>query len=448
MSQSSTPSSSAKAAAVKDRSALISSSSRRRFLRGVGAAGIAGLAGCTGGDGGSKAGKSGGGMEISYWTLLTGGDGEIMVKLIKRFNDEQPLGDVTISRQRVPWDEYYNRLFTAMTSNEAPNLAICHGAYLRRFSDLVVPIGDLMSNTNYVKQILDACTIDDEIRAVPMDSHPVGLYYNEDILKEAGVTNTPFDDFSQFEEACNKIRDETDYTPFGPSPNTGVEHRQYLTSIASLGGKLVETGGDGPKAVFDQGPGLEAAEYYASVSGERKWDIPDTSEDRVNREFLAGNIGFMVHGTWTVNRLRDVDFNWNMMKPYVTPNATQLRTAADSHTLILPDPKMSDERIKTTVKVAEWLTQNNPEWGAEAGHLPAYIPTLESDDLRNAEIWDVTLKDFMEMAQNGQLAYYPQLENFDIYDQTNWTWLLDAYAHNVSPKEAVSNGVQTWNSNL
>jgi len=109
---------------------------------------------------------------------------------------------------------------------------------------------------------------------------------------------------------------------------------------------------------------------------------------------------------------------------------------------------MSDERIRRTVEVAEWLTQNNPEWGAQAGHLPAYIPTLESDVLREAEIWDVTLHDFMDMAQNGQLAYYPQLENFDIYDRSNWTWLLDVYAHNVSPEMGTQNGVQTWNSSL
>lgn len=417
---------------------------------------MVGLAGCSGGGGGgggggngaSTGGSSGSGMEISYWTLFTGGDGEVMVNLLDRFNKEKPLGDVTISRQRVPWEEYYNRLFTAMTSQEAPNLAICHAAYLRRFSDLVVPVGELISDNNYVEQIKSACTIDGNQVAVPMDSHPVGLYYNEDILKEAGVTNTPFTNFSQFEAACNKIRDETDYIPFGPSPNTGVEHRQYLSSLASLDGSLIKRGNNGPEAVFDKGPGLEAAKYYASVSGEREWDKPDTSDDRINRQFLSGNVGFMVHGTWTVNRLRDVDFNWNMMKPYVTPNASQLRTAADSHTFILPNPKMSQKRIETTVKVAEWITQHSTTWGAQAGHLPAYIPVLEGDGLRESEIWDVTLKDFMSMAQNDQLAYYPQLENFDIYDQANWTWLLDAYAHNVSPQKAVSNGVKTWNSSL
>ena len=421
----------------------VHSTNRRRFLGAVGAAGITGLSGYV-----NSVGQSGNGMEISYWTLLTGGDGEIMVNLIERFNQEQPLGNVTINRQRVPWEEYYNRLFTAMTSREAPNMAICHGAYLRRFTDIIVPVEDYIQDTNYVDSILQAATIDGTLRAIPMDSHPVGLYYNEDILAEAGIDNTPFTSFSEFEAACNTIRDETDYTPFGPSPNTGVEHRQYLTSVASLGGSLIERTNSGPTAVFDQGPGLRAAQYYYSVSGEREWDIPDTSENRVNREFLSGNIAFMVHGTWTVNRLRDVDYSWNMMKPYITPEATQLRTAADSHTLILPDPNMSEERIQTTVQVAEWLTQNNPAWGAQAGHLPAYLPILEGNELREAEIWDKTLHDFMDMAQNGQLAYYPQLENFDIYDTSNWTWLLDLYAHNVSPQRATSNGVQTWNSSL
>ncbi|WP_224337647.1 substrate-binding domain-containing protein [Haloprofundus halobius] len=432
------------------------SRSRRRFLQAAGATGIAGLtglAGCFGLGGGSGSGGSGGNgggdMELSYWTLFGGGDGEVMKAIIDRFNDEQPLGDeITINRQRTPWDDHYDRLFTSMTGGEAPDMAISHATYLRRFQDTLTTIDDYVTTDDYVQSILDSCMLEGSQYAIPIDSHPLGLYYNMDILNEAGV-EPPFENFSEFEEACNAILENTDAKPFSPDPywGNGGGFRQYFMALNQMGGSMFND--DYTEATFGDDVGLEALEYIVSISGEREWDEPDTSDDRVEQGFRNGNIAMTVNGTWFVTVLDDQDYEWGFQKPHWVPNAEQLVTTADSHTIIFPNQESaSEERIQASVEAAEWIAQENPEWGAEAGHLPAYNPILNGDELQEADIWDKTLKKFMEMAEDDQLAYWPQLPNADMFAQSNWTWFTDAYSRSTAPEEALQQGVETWNDQL
>ncbi|WP_188883861.1 extracellular solute-binding protein [Halarchaeum grantii] len=424
---------------------------RRRFLQAAGVAGAVGLAGCSGltGGGGGGGGGGGSGMELSYWTLFGGGDGEVMKSIIDKFNEERPLGeDVTINRQRTPWEEHYNRLYTAMTGGSPPDLAISHASYLRRFKPTLNDISGMLSSNDYVDQILGACQIDGGTYAVPMDSHPVGLYYNVDILNEAGV-EPPIENFQQFEEACNAILENTDAKPFSPDPywGGGGGFRQWFMGLNQYGGQMFND--DMTEAVFGDEAGTNSLDFLASVSGERNWDTPDISADRVAQSFRNGSVAMTVNGTWYVNVMREQDFEWGFDKPRVFPDADQLRTTADSHTIIVPQKSnASQERIETSVAAAEWITQENPSWGSEAGHLPAYSPILNGDALPESDIWNKTLKPFKEMAEDGQLAYWPQPESANLYDTSNWTWITDAYSQNISVDQAIQNGVDNWTSTI
>lgn len=431
------------------------SRTRRRFLTGVGAAGAVALAGCSGdggsggGDGGSTGGSGGSGdIELSYRTLFGGGDGEIMKAMVDDFNENQPIDGVTISRQRTPWDEHYNQLFTSMSGGNPPDMAISHASFIRRFQENLVDLTDYISDNNYNQAIWNAVTVDGSQWAVPMDSHPTGLYYNQDILDQAGV-ETPFTSFSQFEEACNAIMENTDAMPFSPDPywGGGGGFRQWFMGLRQYGGSMFND--DNSEVTFDETGGLESLEYLASIPGERGWDKADTSEDRVTQAFANGDIAMTVNGTWYVTVMSDVDFNWGFSKPHVFPDADQLATTADSHTIIVPaGADRSDERVQKTVETAEYLTQEYPRWGAEAGHLPAYNPILEGDALRESPYWEKTLSKYMEMANDDQLAYWPQLAGTDLYAGSNWTWITDTYGGNISAQQGIQNAVSAWQSNV
>ncbi|MDS0300813.1 extracellular solute-binding protein [Halogeometricum sp. S1BR25-6] len=416
---------------------------RRRFLAAAGAAGVGGLSGCIGVAGGQGSDET----VLDYWTLFGGGDGEIMASIIDKFNRERPLGeDVRINRQRTPWAEHYTRLFTSMTGGKPPDIAISHASYLRQFQDALVDISDNLDSNDYVETILDSCRIDGGQYAVPMDSHPVGLYYNVDLLREAGV-EPPIDSFPKFREACNAILENTDALPFSPDPywGGGGGFRQWFMGLNQYEGSMFNDAHT--EATFGGEAGTRSLDFLASISGERGWDNADISADRVARGIRNGSIAMTVNGTWYVTVMQEQNYEWGFDKPRVFPEAQQLRSTADSHTIVVPkQPNLSDERVQLSVDAAEWITQENPSWGAQAGHLPAYNPILNSDDLRQSALWDKTLQSYAEMAEDGQLAYWPQLGNADMYATSNWTWITDAYAQNTPVDAAVRQGVEAWNA--
>jgi len=446
----------------------VGASGRRKFIRGVGAAGIAGLAGCSNGSnnsgGGSNNGgqkssgatsggtKSGSGMTLTYWTLFTGGDGVVMKSIIDRFNKQKPLGDVHIKRVRQPWAKYYQKLYTALSGGNPPDVAISHGYQLGRFVDYYHDLGSFITkkDKHYVGKTWDRAKVNGKRVALPLDTHPVGLYYNKDILDKVGAS-MPLKSADQFVQICNKIQNQTSKTPFIPDPYADMGFRQFTTSIHQLGGQLMTGDYGNRKPVIDTTAGKTAMTYYYNVAkGKYGWDKPDTSANRGTKAMQAGDVAFIVNGTWYVDVLgKQKKFKWDMTKPYITPGMKDLRSETAIHSIVMPkNPKTSDKRKQTAFKFMAWLTQKNPEWGMHAGHLNAWKPILDGSKIKSAKIWPKTLSKFKEMATNDQLVYLPTTKNMSMSASSNWQWLHDCYDHKVQPAQALKKGTKSWNSKL
>ena len=437
-----------------------SSASRRRFMKAAGAAGIVGLAGCTGGGGGSGGGDSGGGssgsgssggpVELQFWTLFSGGDGETMKELVNAFNDEHD--DVQIKRQRQPFAEYYDKLFTSMTGSNAPDLAVFHTTEIRRFVDAMTPLDDFISSETsnaYVESIWNETEFGGNHVALPLDTHPNGLYYNKDLFEEAGLDpESPPTNYEELKSMANTIVSETgaQTLAFSPEPYNGFFVRQYIAWLRGMGSQFLNE--DRTKAVFDNETGTRLGKFYAEI-GENSWDQRDASENRGTKAFRAGDLAMTVNGTWYFGVLQEQDYNWGMAKPFVAPEMKENFTWANSHTIGVPRSKnRSDAKTQAAVEAAEWLTQNSQIWGTKAGHLPAAQSVLQSDGLRNATVWEKTLSTFTEMAQDGQLAYMPSLDNNENYKRPMNNALAQIYSNQAEPAEAISKAAKEITSNI
>ncbi len=425
---------------------------RRRFIRTIGVGGAVGLAGCLGGlggGGGGGGGSGGGSGKIEYWTLFGGGDGDAMEKMVDQFNEEH---DVQINRQRLPWDQYYDKLYTALTGGNPPDLAVVHTSQLEAYKDVLQPLGDLIDSETksaYVDSIWSTTELDGDRLALPLDTHPAGFYYNKDIFEEAGLDpESPPSTPDAFKRACDTIASETDKLAFGPTAYGPHELiRTYLMFLRQDGGQLLND--DRTKAAFDNETGVGVAEYLANVSGEWGWDEPKIADNRWEKAFYAGDLAILQNGTWFYGPAADQDFGFGMFKPFVYPGGGQKYTWADSHTLAIPrNPKRGGETQQAALKAATWLTQKPGTWGTDAGHLPASKSILESDELRNADVWDKTLNTFYEMAQDDQLAYVPRTESVSEYQEPIAKNLAEIYSQNVSPQEGIEKAAQGVNSAL
>ncbi len=422
----------------------VTPSSRRRFMKIAGAAGIAGLAGCTGNDG-ATAGGSGGTTTLEYWTLFAGGDGDAMETLVDRFNQEHD--SIQINRQRQPFDEYYDTLFTSMTGGDGPDLAVFHTPQIRRFSDALAPLDGLISDgaaDEYVDSIWDETEFDGDRLALPLDTHPNGLYYNKDIFEEAGLDpENPPTTFEELQTAADTITTETDKQAFSPDPYLRFFARQFVAWQRGRGGEFLN--GDNTEAVFDDDNGVALGQFYYDIANEWEWDRADTTDDRGTRAFRSGDLAMTINGTWYYGVLEEQDYEWGMTKPFVAPGQSTPQTWANSHTLSVLN---GSDKQQAAAEAAEWITQNSLEWGTEAGHLPAAQNVNDSSELRNSNVWEKTLSTFSEMAENDELSYVPSTENNENYTRPVNNAISDIYTGQADPEERIQQAATEITNNL
>lgn len=430
---------------------------RRHFLRTTGAGTAVGLAGCIGGDDsgsntdggsdndGSDDGSDGNGdsdldlsgVEVEYWTLFSGGDGDAMKSITEDINQAN---DYTVNIQRIPWAEYYDRLFTALTGGEGPDLAIVHTERLIEYEDLVVPLDGHVNPDPYVDDIAEMGHRNNSFLAAPLDTHPYGLYYNRDVFEDAGLDpNDPPNSPARFVECANAIRDNTDH--WSVQIHAGfwmfVVFHMWMESMDN------ELLTDDFSPAFNNDDGLHVAEFIEDIFVNNEWAPPDS--DTGWEAWQRGEAGMIFEGTWHVGVLDEVDFSWDHTKPFVLPDHETPKTWANSHLLMMPADSSRSE--KTTAAAADFirkLTQDhNHKWGIQAGHLPAAEEALESDELQSSERWEQTLSNYSAMAEDGQLAYMPVTPNNGEFHSAVFTELNEIRQGNKSPQEALTSAEET-----
>ncbi|WP_207592327.1 extracellular solute-binding protein [Halomontanus rarus] len=412
------------------------SNNRRRFLQGVGVAGAVGLAGCVGslpgfgggGDNESQAGEEDleGGVEVDEGdadiilrldSLLTGGDGDPFEAMVEDFNEQSD--NVAVEVTRVPWDEYYDQLFTAMTADEAPDIAFSHSSQIVPFLDNLTPLDDYVNYDPYVEQIVDSVEYDGQHYGAPLDTHMAAVYYNKEIYEEAGLDpEEPPTNWEEFAEANDAIVDAGYYAfDYG----TGMHIcRSWGGWLRSRGHEVIQGEEGNWEPNFNNEGGVEVTQALREAV-EREWT--PTEDDNSWPSFVEGDFGAVVDGTWAWSRFREgggeeLDFDWGTYDLSLAPGKEEDWTMCDSHNLVVPAADHSEEELEGIGQFFEYMTQERAvDWSAEAGHLAATTEALGSDDLREREAWDYSLHTFQEIADNGELYYWPATQNTDEYSE-------------------------------
>jgi multiple sugar transport system substrate-binding protein len=134
-------------------------------------------------------------QNVVWWDFLAGGDGVRMKALIDGFNAEHQ-GEIQIQGTTLEWGTpFYTKLQTSAAIGEGPDIATYH---LSRIP-LAVDSGTLseitdedlagagISDADFTAAASEAGKVDGTRYAVPFDQHGLILYYNKDMLTEAGL---------------------------------------------------------------------------------------------------------------------------------------------------------------------------------------------------------------------------------------------------------------------
>ncbi|MGH3585093.1 MAG: ABC transporter substrate-binding protein [Pseudonocardia sp.] len=131
--------------------------------------------------------------EVTYW-MWDSAQLPAYQQCATDFEARHPEIDIAI--EQVRWDDYWNRLLTAFVGNAAPDVFVDHtskyGDYTSR--GLIEPLDELVARdgpemSQYVAGTPDLWIGDDGRRyGLPKDFDAVGLFYNVDLARAAGIT--------------------------------------------------------------------------------------------------------------------------------------------------------------------------------------------------------------------------------------------------------------------
>lgn len=152
--------------------------------------------------------------KINLWHPLTGGDGEYFQEVVNKFNrqSEEYYIDVSVFK----WDEYNAKLANAIAAGEGPDIQLTRNSFYSylRTKNMIVDITDISQKVgipweSYNPSALSIVKEEDRYFGVPIDTHPVVMYYNKDILNKAGVLdNSGQPEFVKSEEGFLEFLDK------------------------------------------------------------------------------------------------------------------------------------------------------------------------------------------------------------------------------------------------
>lgn len=338
---------------------------------------------------------------VVWWDFLSGGDGVRMKQLITDFNAAHQ-GKIKIDATTLEWGTpFYSKVQTSAAVGEAPDVMTYHASRI----PLAVKQGILQEITpadweamglkqgDYAASTWNAVTVDDKQYAVPLDTHPIVLYYNKDLLSKAGVLDANgkpkgLDSRQAFEATLKALKDSGVKYPLGSVTADGnFMFRTVYSLMGQQDGELM-TGDE--FLAGDNAKKLENALTVLQDWTKAGWQSTYTDYPATVALFTSGEAAMMINGVWEVPTMTDLDkqgklFQWGAVElPVIFDHPS---TYADSHSFAIPANKgkeMSPEKRAAVLEVIGWISKNSLLW-ASAGHIPAYGPVTASAEYKAME---------------------------------------------------------------
>ena len=246
-----------------------------------------------------------------YWE--TEGHQVALDQVIQDDNESQSQYEVTA--KYVPFADFKKQLSIGASADELPDLAILdspdHASYAQMgiFEDIT----GKFDVSGYYEGTVNSCTIDGKLYGVPFGVNCLGLYYNEDMLKDAEC---------EVPTTWEELKDTAKKLTSGNVTGLAFSSVQNEEGTFNFVPWLWSTGATSYDVNNENG--IRALTYVQDLVKEEvmsKECINWTQGDVMN-QFISGNVAMMVNGPWQIPTMQSEapDLNW---KVTLIPKDTQ-----------------------------------------------------------------------------------------------------------------------------
>lgn len=248
--------------------------------------------------------------ELTVWASFADIQQEMFTKLSKDFSDAN---DVSVNVQYIPFGDYKKQLSVAIASDSLPDLIMIdnpdHAAFASMgiFEDITERMNAWDGKDNYFEGPMASTMLDGKYYGLPVTSNCLALFYNEDMLSEAGVE--PPTNWAELQEAAKKLTTDEVFGLGVAAPKNEQATFQFLPWIISAGGSYDKV--NSPETI-------SALTLWADLieDGSMSKETINWAQGDVQKQFSAGKLAMFEGGSWAVPQIEEdsPDLNWGVVK--------------------------------------------------------------------------------------------------------------------------------------
>jgi multiple sugar transport system substrate-binding protein len=248
---------------------------------------------------------------LTWWDYYTdGSSNETVNNEIAAYEAAHP--DVKIERTAIGFGDLKQSIIQAAATNTMPDILIIdnpdHQAMASQgaLADLTSYISTWEGNGQYFDGPWSSTVFDGKNYGIPYVSNATTLYYNVEVLQEAGIE--PPKTWDELRAAAKALT-TADRAGFCLSLiNTEEGTFTYLPFLWGNGGDITDLGSQA---------NIDALQFLNDMMNEDKSipkDALNLSQGDANNQFMAGKCAMQINGPWQVPGLRaaDLSFTWNV----------------------------------------------------------------------------------------------------------------------------------------
>lgn len=252
-------------------------------------------------------------VELDFWNGFTGSDGAILEQIVAKFNEKYD-GQFKVNMDIMSWDVFYQKFNPSIASGTAPNFVIASQNKIPMYADngTYQEIGDLFTDydvdeSNILQSFLDCCKYEDQYYATPMFNGFLSLWYNKDLLAEAGYDQPPKTMDELFEYA--KAMTDSSKGQYGLSVETTWISPSLLIWSWNNGGDAISEAGE---AVWNSEENVEIFTELQKLVREDGISPVGINFDESVKLYLGGNLAMFYCGPWILQDVLDSGLNYGV----------------------------------------------------------------------------------------------------------------------------------------
>ncbi len=389
---------------------------------------VGALAACSSGGGTTDAGSDGPSGTYTWWDPYPQHDGSSDWE--KRAQQCGTDAGVEIERTAYDTTALTNQALLAAQEGTSPDIILLDNPAVSTLAEtgMLTTTDELGLDTSAIDQnLLDAGVLDGQAYGVPIGANTLSLYYNAEILDEAGVDPASITDWESLTAALKSVDDAggrgISFAAIGTEEGTF----QFLPWFWGAGADLDEL--DSPEAV-------EALELWKNWldAGYAPNSVITNSQNTVWEEFLTGDFAFAENGTWQFNSAAEADFETGIVQ--LPARDGGVAPAPTGGEFIVAPVQADDARYSVTRQIVECMT--TPEGLVETANTFAYYipPTVEGQEQLlsenpDLEPWVTAVQSAKGRTSGGLGTDYP------LISEALWTAVQSALSGSASPQDAL-----------